>query len=67
MAGLFLDASLTGLILTYFVSAEIQETHSPEHVFTFKDALAGYASFYVQRSSFQARSPQRFKPRSSLR
>lgn len=41
--GSFWMLALTGLILTYFVNTEIQETHSPEHVFSFKDALAGYA------------------------
>ena len=53
-----------GTDTTYFVS-EIQETDSPEHVFTLKDALAGYAE-PVQRSSFQAFT-KRFKPRSSSR
>jgi len=40
--GSFLMLALTGLILTIFVGTQIQETHKPEHVFTFKDALMGY-------------------------
>tara|TARA_B100001093_G_C26742539_1_gene977335 strand:- start:211 stop:1401 length:1191 start_codon:yes stop_codon:yes gene_type:complete len=42
--GSFWMLAFTGLILIYFVNAEIQETHKPEQVFTFKDALAGYAN-----------------------
>jgi len=40
--GSFFMLALTGLILTIFVGTQIQETHKPEHVFTFKDALMGY-------------------------
>jgi len=40
--GSFFMLALTGLILTIFVGTQIQETHKPEHVFTFKDALIGY-------------------------
>ena len=40
--GSFFMLALTGLLLTIFVGTQIQETHKPEHVFTFKDALIGY-------------------------
>ena len=40
--GSFFMLALTGLILTIFVGTQIQETHKPEHVFTFRDAMMGY-------------------------
>ena len=40
--GSFFMLAVTGLILTGSVGTQIQETHKPEHVFTFKDALMGY-------------------------
>ena len=40
--GSFFMLAVTGLILTVFVGNQIQETHKPEYVFTFGDALMGY-------------------------
>ena len=40
--GSFFMLAITGLVLAIFVGTQIQETHQPEHVFTFKDALMGY-------------------------
>ena len=42
--GSFFMLAVTGLILTGSVGTQIQETHKPEHVFTFKDALRDTAS-----------------------
>ena len=53
--GSFVMLAVTGLILTVFVGTQIQETHKPEHVFTFGDALMGYREL-LQTERFLASS-----------